>query len=69
MMKENYMRKGAPITRSALTGTLRLELTYRDPSVPQRTEELQNENQQQQNVTGVPVNHHSPDVVKLTTQS
>ena len=69
MMKENYMRKGAPIIRSALTGTLRLELTYCDPSVPQRTEELQNENQQQQNVTAIPVNHHSPEAVELTTQS
>jgi hypothetical protein len=69
MIKENYMRKGLPIIRSALTGTLRLELAYRDPSVLVRTEELQNENQQQQNVTAISVNHHSPEAVELTTQS
>jgi hypothetical protein len=34
-----------------------------------RTEELENENQQQQNVTAISVNHHSPEAVELTTQS
>jgi hypothetical protein len=51
-----------------MAGKLRLELAYRDPSVPERTEELQNENQPQQNVTAIPVDR-SPDAVELTTQS
>jgi hypothetical protein len=38
------MQKGAPILRLALSGG-RLELTYRDPLVPERTNELRKENQ------------------------
>ena len=34
------MHKGAPILRSALTGGLRLELTYRDPFAKERADEL-----------------------------
>ena len=37
------MQKGAPVPRSALSGGLRLELTYRDPSVLERTNELRKE--------------------------
>jgi hypothetical protein len=38
-----YMLKGAPVLRSALSGELRLELTYRDPSAQERAEELKME--------------------------
>ena len=34
------MHKGAPILRSALTGRLRLELTYRDPFAKERADEF-----------------------------
>ena len=34
------MHRGAPILRSALTGGLRLELTYRDPFAKERADEL-----------------------------
>jgi hypothetical protein len=44
------MQKGAPILRLALrlalSCGLRLELTYRDPSVPERINELRKENQE-----------------------
>jgi hypothetical protein len=44
------MQKGAPILRLALRVALscglRLELTYRDPSVPERINELRKENQE-----------------------
>jgi hypothetical protein len=43
------MHKGAPILRSALTGRLLLELTYRDLSVQERTYEHREE-QAQRNV-------------------
>jgi hypothetical protein len=39
------MQKGAPILRSALIGWLQLELTYRDPSAHQWTDELQTDDQ------------------------
>jgi hypothetical protein len=39
------MQKGDTILRSALIAGLQLELTYRDPSVPERSNELRKPNQ------------------------
>jgi hypothetical protein len=39
------MQKGDTILRSALIGGLQLELAYRDPSVPERSNELRKPNQ------------------------
>ena len=44
------MQKGVPILRSALTGGLRLELTYRDPLAKERRDELQREEQAEHNI-------------------
>jgi hypothetical protein len=44
------MLKGAPILRSALTGSVRLELTYRDPFAKKLTDELQKEERAQHNI-------------------
>ena len=44
------MQKGAPILRSASSGGLRLELTYRDPSAHEWRDELEKGDQAQQKV-------------------
>jgi len=44
------MQKGAPILRSALSGGLRLELTYRDPFAKEQRNELQGGEQAQHKV-------------------
>ena len=49
-MKVMYMHKGVPILRSALIGSLRLELAYRESSTLEPTDELQREEPEQYRV-------------------
>jgi hypothetical protein len=52
------MHKGAPILRSALTGELRLELTYRDPFAKERADEL-----------STAADYHTSESLQLTTHT
>jgi hypothetical protein len=45
-MKVMYMHKGVPILHSALIGSLRLELAYRESSTLEPTDELRRGNQE-----------------------
>jgi hypothetical protein len=64
------MQKGAPILRSALTGGLRLELTYRDPFAKERTDELQREEQARHNVElSTAADYDTSEGLQLTTHT
>jgi len=60
------MQKGTPILRSALISGQRLELTYRDPSTPGRTEELHRKDHAQHNVElSTAADYDTPESLQL----
>ena len=63
-------KKGAPILRSALTSGLPLELTYRDPSVQERLDELHSKEQAQHNVeVSTAAEYETSESLQLTTHT
>ena len=65
-----FMQKGTPILRSALIIGLRLELTYRDPSAPGRTEELHREDHAQHNIElSTAADYDTPESLQLTAHA
>lgn len=63
------MQKGAPILRSASTGRMRLELTYRDPLATERADELQRREQAQHNAElSTAADYDTSGSLQLTTQ-
>ncbi len=63
------MQKGTPILRSALISGQRLELTYRDPSAPGRTEELHKDHAQHNVELSTAADYDTPESLQLTAHA